>query len=346
MSTLEAESLLHKCDSHIESATNVLLQASQLLASAGRADLMIMAPNSSNHSLATTASAATTATAFTFLHTTAGHNNTDHIVRRTGDYETDRIADYKHAIQTRAPRVPEQRSNDRWDKPRRIPGERRRRLARPTASPPEPPPSGYVVFVGQMTTKLRHDRPNEHHVQTRAMQEISSLWKSTLTEKERTYYNDLCDEARRLYKDQQLEYRATGQYTASDAVGKLQGANVWVRIPWHEKNALEQELDTYESYVFPVRPPELDQEYERRLTESKRRRKLKLKGLLNEDGTEKELSEEHEPTANQRELMDEVIEQVVASANCSQGSVSSASSCSDDQEILGSDDQEVVAVAV
>jgi hypothetical protein len=57
----------------------------------------------------------------------------------------------------------------RWDKPR-LPGERRRRIIReqdrPDA-PPDPPPSGYVVFVCQMTAKIRHDRPSVQHNQSK-----------------------------------------------------------------------------------------------------------------------------------------------------------------------------------
>ena len=57
----------------------------------------------------------------------------------------------------------------RWDKPRKF-GERRRRIVRekdlPNA-PPVPPASGYVLFVAQMTTKIRHDRPNLPHDQSK-----------------------------------------------------------------------------------------------------------------------------------------------------------------------------------
>ena len=65
----------------------------------------------------------------------------------------------------------------RWDKPR-IPGERRRRIIREKdlpEAPPEPPPSGYVVFVGQMTTKIRHDRPNVQHDQSKGTFRCSVL---------------------------------------------------------------------------------------------------------------------------------------------------------------------------
>jgi hypothetical protein len=102
--------------------------------------------------------------------TTGGHSNTDHVVVRTGNERKDRIAELKRNLLRRSRAMqPENKGEDRWDKPR-IPGERRRRIVREKDSPeapPEPPPSGYVVFVGQMTTKIRHDRPNVRHDQTK-----------------------------------------------------------------------------------------------------------------------------------------------------------------------------------
>lgn len=66
----------------------------------------------------------------------------------------------------------------RWDRPRLI-GSRRRRIMRekdlPDA-PPDPPPSGYVVFVSQMTTKIRHDRPSVQHNQSKG-----TCWFSVLS---------------------------------------------------------------------------------------------------------------------------------------------------------------------
>jgi hypothetical protein len=36
-----------------------------------------------------------------------------------------------------------------------------------TEAPPEPPNSGWSVFVGQMTIKLRHDEPDVRHDQSK-----------------------------------------------------------------------------------------------------------------------------------------------------------------------------------
>lgn len=103
---------------------------------------------------------------------TGGHSNTDHIVVLTGDYTTDRITELRRNLLTRCrAEQPESRGEDRWDKPR-VPGERRRRIVREKdlpSAPPEPPPSGYIVFLGQMTTKIRHDRRHERHSQTKGM---------------------------------------------------------------------------------------------------------------------------------------------------------------------------------
>ena len=235
-------------------------------------------PSSSSSSLT-----ATTTTA----HTSAGFCNTDHIILTTGDARTDRVAELQRAVWTRQrAHAPEARGEERWDKPR-APGERRRRLARhqdvPTA-PPEPPPSGYILFVGHLTTKLRHDRPHERHEQTKVVQEISILWRIGLTDADRQYYSDFSEQARAEYKQQWMEFRATGAYTPSTRFEKVPGVNLWFRKQWEEKNALEKELASYETYSFPPRPPEFDEAYKQREEASKLKRKLKLKGLLDEHG--------------------------------------------------------------
>jgi HMG (high mobility group) box len=227
--------------------------------------------------------------------TTAGHSNTDHLVVWTGNYAADRIAELKRKMATRLRyQQPESKGEDRWDKPR-IAGERRRRIRREKdlpEAPPEPPLSGYVVFVGQMTTKIRHDRPNERHNQTRVIQEISKTWRISLTDHERRYYNEYCEQARMEYRKQHLEYRATGRYTPSETFEKVAGVGPWVRKKWDEKNALEREISLYETVIFPLRPAEFDEEYKKREEESKRKRKLKQKGLLKDDGTERLMDDE------------------------------------------------------
>ncbi len=102
--------------------------------------------------------------------TTGGHFNTDHTIVRTGDERIDRVAELRRNLWRRHRLTqPEERQEGRWDRPR-LPGERRRRVVRerdlPDA-PPEPPLSGYIAFLGQMTVKLRHDRPDMPHDQTK-----------------------------------------------------------------------------------------------------------------------------------------------------------------------------------
>jgi hypothetical protein len=103
--------------------------------------------------------------------TTGGHSNTDHVVASTGDDRLDRIAELKRNLLRRHRAMqPEQRREERWDKPRAF-GERRRRINREQDInenyPNEPPFTGWSVFVGQMTTKIRHDRPDERHDQSK-----------------------------------------------------------------------------------------------------------------------------------------------------------------------------------
>jgi len=225
------------------------------------------------------------------LSTTGGHSNTDHIIQITGDYRADTIAEYKRKLKRRARAMqPEQRGSDRWDQPR-VHGSRRRRIVREKdlpSAPPEPPPSGYVLFIAQMTTKIRHDRPAAHHDQIMVVKEISKIWKFVLGGAEREYYNEFAREAREEYEQQHEEFRATGAYQPSnvftrlgsgDGLGQAHGHghdhdhadsdsdadadsdsdtnNVngpWVRIARHEKNALEREISCYDTVKFPPRP--------------------------------------------------------------------------------------------
>ena len=79
---------------------------------------------------------------------TGGHSNTDHVVPTTGDDKIDRIAELKRNLLRRHRAMqPEDRKEDRWDKPK-IPGERRRRIFREQDRedyPPEPPCTGWYV---------------------------------------------------------------------------------------------------------------------------------------------------------------------------------------------------------
>ena len=203
------------------------------------------------------------------LSTTGGHSNTDHIIQVTGDYRSDTIAEYKRKLKRRARAMqPEERGTDRWDQPR-ISGSRRRRIVREKdlpSAPPEPPPTGYVLFIAQMTTKIRHDRPTVHHNQIKVVKEISKIWKYGMNDDDREYYNEFAREAREEYERQHEEFRATGFFQPSLVFERLGGTGTgddddhgpWVRIAKHEKNALEREISTYETVKFPPRPEDAD----------------------------------------------------------------------------------------
>ena len=118
-------------------------------------------------------------------------NNRGDVAASIGNYMQDRITELRrrYLIRKRTEQ-PESRGEERWDKPR-VSGERRRRIARVTdlpTAPPEPPQSGYICFLAQMTTKIRHDRPDEPHDQSRVMSEISRMWRLALSDDEREYY--------------------------------------------------------------------------------------------------------------------------------------------------------------
>lgn len=105
-----------------------------------------------------------------------------------------------------------------------------------------------------------------------------------MTEEDRNYYNDFAMDAKREYEKQVVEYRATGSFTPSKRFGKLDDVNVWIRYPPFQ-NGLEREISQYITCLFPKRPKEMDSDYERREERSKLKRKLKVKGLWNDDGT-------------------------------------------------------------
>jgi hypothetical protein len=187
------------------------------------------------------------------LETTGGHSNTDHIIATTGVEKLDKVAEYKRALirRSRAMR-PEEKGDQRWDQPR-IKGSRRRRILRqkdlPTA-PPEPPSSGYVLFVAQMTAKMRHDRgPEVTHNQIEAVGEISRMWKYDMTDADRVYYVIFAREAKAEYLHQLREFRATGSFRPSKKFEKLLGDGPSVRLAWNLKNDLEKELATYKEIV-------------------------------------------------------------------------------------------------
>jgi hypothetical protein len=97
---------------------------------------------------------------------------------------------------------------------------------------------------------------------------IFEIWKAT--------------DAKKEFDQQVIEYRATGSYQPSKHFIRLGNSSVWIRKD--RPSPLEKEISSYETIQFPKRPPELDKEYEEREMRSILKRKLKLKGLLNEDG--------------------------------------------------------------
>lgn len=184
--------------------------------------------------------------------------------------------------------VPETKGTERWDKPQRIPGQRRRRIVRevdvnPNA-PADPPPSGYIIFVGQMTCKRRHDHPDQPHHQPTVMQDIARVWKDEMSDSDRQYYMEFAKEAQAEYGQQQMEYRATGFCTASRTYCRLGGHGPWVRKRSQDQNGLEREISAYPSVHFPPRPPSHNEDYIRREWRSKVSRKLKDKGILQNMG--------------------------------------------------------------
>ena len=209
------------------------------------------------------------------LSTTGGHSNTDHLVLNTGHAQFDRVTELKRNLRRRARAMqPECKGEDRWDQPR-FPGQRlrRRRISREMdlpSAPPEPPKSGYVLFVGQMTAKTKHDRQQRYqhrkeqmtkeqyeaymqHDQIKVVREISKIWRYGMAPEEKQYYTDFATSAKIEYNHQIREFRATGGYVPSSTFMKL-GEGPWVRKIWHEKNDLERELATYPMDIFRLKP--------------------------------------------------------------------------------------------
>jgi hypothetical protein len=181
-------------------------------------------------------------------------------------------------------------SLQKWDKPREV-GGRRRRIARENPDAPiEPPLSGYIIFLGQMTTKIRHDRPNARHNQAEVMPEISKMWRMAMSVIEQKFYNDFTDQIRKEFKKQHMQYRATGSFTPSDTFERK--GNFWTHKRAHEKNTLERELDGYETVFFPPRPPEYDEAYYKRERESIKRRRLREKKRVSNGPDDEEEDED------------------------------------------------------
>jgi hypothetical protein len=236
--------------------------------------------------------------------TTGGHSNTNHIIpwicgdrvtssggeaaagssRRAtirSDVESNRVRELlRNAEIRKCQEQPEWRTDERWDKPR-LAGERRRRIVRDKDAPEAPheaPPSGYVIFVGLMTTKFRHDRgPEAQHHQAHVVQEISRLWRNQLSAKDQQHYHTMSEEIRSEYQQQVIEFRATNTFRPSERFVKLaDGQGPWVHMGITQCNALEREVAAYDTVVFPPRPPSRDKEYQEREEASRLKRKRKL----------------------------------------------------------------------
>ena len=244
--------------------------------------------NSRQKNAPTAAGASSSVSNIPISTTTGGFSNTDHIIIRTGlDERTDRINEYRRQYMIRQRTVTNSETKlytQKWDK-HRVMGERRRRIIRdidlPNA-PTEPPPSGYIIFLGQMTTKLRYDtyKRNEtkriRHDQTKMVQEISSMWKSSLDDTDREYYHHFYIALKLEYQQQLMEYRATGYYTPSTKyIRNHINVGLWTHLVTSEKNPLELEIATYETIQFPS--THLDDAAQlRRIQISQEKRKLKL----------------------------------------------------------------------
>jgi len=227
--------------------------------------------------------------------TTGGFLNTNHEVVLTGDPAIDRLNELKRNYEQRQRQQnPEIKLLDRWDKPR-LPGQRRRRIVREVDmnphAPHDPPPSGFVTFVGQMTCKHRHDNPDRLHHQPTVMQDISRVWKDNMSASDRQYYLDFAKEAQKEFKEQQMEYRATGFCTTSRSFHRLGGDGPWVRSDPQYQNGLEREISAYDHVHFPLRPAAHNEDYTIREWRSKTSRKLKDKGILQRAGRK---ADEHE----------------------------------------------------
>lgn len=209
----------------------------------------------------------------------AGYSNTDHTVVFTGSPCLDVAADMRRRLLLRFRyQCPEQQGSNKWDKPR-LKGERRRRIVRETDkpnAPPVPPPTGYVHFISHRTLKWRHDNLDKVHDQSAVVREMSKVWRIVMSSTDQQYYNDASFAARTEYQQQLMEFRATGTYTPSETFKQLEPTNTWVYKDLSKANPLEQEIQSYKSHDFPVRPAQYDAAYAQRNLESKARRKQKL----------------------------------------------------------------------
>jgi len=110
--------------------------------------------------------------------------------------------------------------------------------------PGRPPPSGYTVFVSQMSRQLK--RLNEDlrgsgdtfwSHQPHMVRHLSTLWNEQLGEQVKNKYKKFAGEAKKDYKRMMREYEATGSYVRSNIYGKVDG--IWMGL---EGTKLRDEL--------------------------------------------------------------------------------------------------------
>lgn len=113
------------------------------------------------------------------------------------------------------------------------------------------------------------------------------MWRLDLSDEDKKYYIQFAAEAKQEYQQQLIAYRATGTFQPSTRFAPLDNTRIWVRIDTHAC-ALEREISSYPSAVFPRRPPELDEAYEERQLRSALKRKLRMRKEMDEDGNVQE----------------------------------------------------------
>lgn len=249
----DSERLLESAEKNVDEAQTMCSRVGLSIVSSLTEDPIVISKMNSSNKLTTTQ----------MLVTTGGHSNTDHIVPSTGDARADRINELKRNMKRQIKAFqPEDKGEERWDQPR-IPfsGIRRRRITREkdlASAPPEPPSTGYFVYLLQMTYKIRYDRKvlynRTDHDQAQITKYVSQLWGCALNKEERHRYNNFAKESRMEYDYQLRQFRATGYYIPSLRFEKMDpsrsGGGVWVKTNWEERNELEREISKYPTEAF------------------------------------------------------------------------------------------------
>eukprot|EP00586_Coscinodiscus_wailesii_P019559 CAMPEP_0172506810 /NCGR_PEP_ID=MMETSP1066-20121228/198516_1 /TAXON_ID=671091 /ORGANISM="Coscinodiscus wailesii, Strain CCMP2513" /LENGTH=306 /DNA_ID=CAMNT_0013284029 /DNA_START=95 /DNA_END=1015 /DNA_ORIENTATION=- len=179
-------------------------------------------------------------------------SNTDHVVQYTGNHSNDRIAEMKRNLKRRRAAQEMTRTEKRRDGPRRRPRFAHQKDTSCDGAPSEPPHSAYVLYVAQMTAKIKHDRPSLKN-QIEIVKKVSRIWNYGMTDDDKEYYADFVTEAKAEYDDKLREFRATGGFEKSNVFEKLGEVGPWVRRKWGEKNDLEREISSYSLDEYKAR---------------------------------------------------------------------------------------------